>query len=243
MLLRSITKNVKDQNWFAVFLDFIIVVVGILMAFQISNWNAARQEQASQKLMHQRLLQDFEIIEQQNDRAVEYIENQMDALIVLQKAVARGNVEEGEDEPIKYALESWFSYPSFNQRSGTYTELLSSGRLDLIENESLRVALSKYDLGVLQSKYNETRIHEFLIQNIGSIEFAQYRTMAPPARNDVGEIARGEITHFDIGAMDADPVFRSLLDQVIENRTWLIGNVYGQRRNLRAVRDLLEETQ
>ena len=167
----------------------------------------------------------------------------MDALIVLQKAVARGNVEEGEDEPIKYALESWFSYPSFNQRSGTYTELLSSGRLDLIENESLRVALSKYDLGVLQSKYNETRIHEFLIQNIGSIEFAQYRTMAPPARNDVGEIARGEITHFDIGAMDADPVFRSLLDQVIENRTWLIGNVYGQRRNLRAVRDLLEETQ
>lgn len=33
MLFRSITKHVKDQNWFAVALDFFIVVVGILLAF------------------------------------------------------------------------------------------------------------------------------------------------------------------------------------------------------------------
>ncbi len=33
------TKHVKDQNWFAVGLDFFIVVVGILIAFQITNWN------------------------------------------------------------------------------------------------------------------------------------------------------------------------------------------------------------
>ena len=39
MLLRRITQNVKDQNWFAVFLDFFIVVVGILIAFQINAWS------------------------------------------------------------------------------------------------------------------------------------------------------------------------------------------------------------
>tara|TARA_R110000868_G_scaffold100893_17_gene277698 strand:+ start:147 stop:536 length:390 start_codon:yes stop_codon:yes gene_type:complete len=39
MLLRSITKHVKEQNWFAVFVDFLIVVVGILIAFQITNWS------------------------------------------------------------------------------------------------------------------------------------------------------------------------------------------------------------
>ncbi|NNC37575.1 MAG: hypothetical protein EX271_09635 [Acidimicrobiales bacterium] len=44
MLLRSLTKHVKDQNWFAVFLDFFIVVAGILIAFQITNWNEARVE-------------------------------------------------------------------------------------------------------------------------------------------------------------------------------------------------------
>ena len=38
MLLRRISAHVKDQNWFAVFLDFFIVVVGILIAFQITEW-------------------------------------------------------------------------------------------------------------------------------------------------------------------------------------------------------------
>ena len=42
MLLRRITQHVKDQNWFAVGLDFVIVVVGILIAFQITQWNETR---------------------------------------------------------------------------------------------------------------------------------------------------------------------------------------------------------
>ena len=39
MRLRSLTKHIREQNWFAVALDFFIVVVGILIAFQITNWN------------------------------------------------------------------------------------------------------------------------------------------------------------------------------------------------------------
>jgi hypothetical protein len=46
MLLRSITKHVKDQNWFAVALDFLIVLAGILIAFQITNWNEDRNDRA-----------------------------------------------------------------------------------------------------------------------------------------------------------------------------------------------------
>lgn len=32
MLLRRITKHVKNENWFAVTLDFIIVVIGVAVA-------------------------------------------------------------------------------------------------------------------------------------------------------------------------------------------------------------------
>ncbi|MEM7006985.1 MAG: hypothetical protein AAF498_13995 [Pseudomonadota bacterium] len=42
MLLRRITKHVKDQNWFAVGIDFFIVVVGVFLGLQIGNWNEAR---------------------------------------------------------------------------------------------------------------------------------------------------------------------------------------------------------
>jgi len=66
MLLRSITKHVKDQNWFAVALDFAIVVFGILIAFQITNWNEARAQRVSEHDFIERLHQD--VIELQGRR-------------------------------------------------------------------------------------------------------------------------------------------------------------------------------
>lgn len=42
MILRSVTQHVKDQNWFAVALDFSIVVVGVFVGLQVSNWNEAQ---------------------------------------------------------------------------------------------------------------------------------------------------------------------------------------------------------
>ncbi len=42
MLLRRVIDHVKHQNWTAVALDFVIVVVGVFIGIQVSNWNAAR---------------------------------------------------------------------------------------------------------------------------------------------------------------------------------------------------------
>ena len=39
MLLRRITQHIKNQNWFAVFIDFVIVVAEVFIGIQIVNWN------------------------------------------------------------------------------------------------------------------------------------------------------------------------------------------------------------
>ncbi|WDI32184.1 hypothetical protein PUV54_03130 [Hyphococcus flavus] len=44
MLLRRVIEHVKTQNWTAVALDFVIVVVGVFIGIQVSNWNDARGE-------------------------------------------------------------------------------------------------------------------------------------------------------------------------------------------------------
>lgn len=49
MILRRLTKHVKDQNWFAVALDFLIVVLGVFIGLQISNWNEARAFDRSER--------------------------------------------------------------------------------------------------------------------------------------------------------------------------------------------------
>ena len=42
MLLRRVIEHVRTQNWFAVLLDFVIVVVGVFLGIQIGNWNEER---------------------------------------------------------------------------------------------------------------------------------------------------------------------------------------------------------
>jgi hypothetical protein len=49
MLLRRITEHIRTQNWFAVGLDFLIVVSGVFIGIQVANWNDARKERAAEQ--------------------------------------------------------------------------------------------------------------------------------------------------------------------------------------------------
>jgi len=44
MILRRVTEHVKAQNWLAVGIDFLIVVVGVFIGIQVANWNEGRIE-------------------------------------------------------------------------------------------------------------------------------------------------------------------------------------------------------
>ena len=55
MLLLRISKHVTDQNWFAVFIDFIIVVVGVFIGIQVANCNQLQQEKVEFKYAVERL--------------------------------------------------------------------------------------------------------------------------------------------------------------------------------------------
>lgn len=39
MIFRRIKAHIEKENWFAVFIDFLIVVVGVFIGIQVANWN------------------------------------------------------------------------------------------------------------------------------------------------------------------------------------------------------------
>ena len=41
MILRSLTRHVRDRNWVAVLLDFPIVIDGVFIGVQVTNRNPA----------------------------------------------------------------------------------------------------------------------------------------------------------------------------------------------------------
>jgi hypothetical protein len=51
MILRRLTGNLRAQNWTAIAIEFAIVVIGVFVGTQVSNWNQGRLEKAQTSRM------------------------------------------------------------------------------------------------------------------------------------------------------------------------------------------------
>lgn len=46
MIFRRFAQHVRDQNWFAVSLDLFVVIIGIFLGSQPTEWNQSRKDRA-----------------------------------------------------------------------------------------------------------------------------------------------------------------------------------------------------
>ena len=143
MLLRRITKHVKDQNWFAVGLDFFIVVLGILIAFQITNWSETRSERKLESEYMVLLARDIVTIETELKQQIvqdDYIAaNAKTALVKV-----NNRYESLDPLEIGQSLTSIFGRRTLTLDSPTFSEMKSAGRLTLIQDTALRNRMISY---------------------------------------------------------------------------------------------------
>ncbi len=48
MILRRIIAHFRKQEWTAIGLDFLIVVVGVFLGLQVNNWNEAAADRRAE---------------------------------------------------------------------------------------------------------------------------------------------------------------------------------------------------
>jgi hypothetical protein len=143
MILRRLTKHVKDQNWFAVALDFIIVVAGVFLGIQIGNWNADTALSRKAVVLERQL--EFELADETIDyraRLLYFRDVQADAEQVL--ADAEGTLTLSDED---YLIKA-FRATQFNRvvkRRYAYDEIVALGiGLRLKDPEILRGAENYY---------------------------------------------------------------------------------------------------
>ena len=88
MFLRRFVDHVRSLHWTMIFVDLVIVVVGVFIGMQVNNWNEARQEHQRAALLLDTLgvdLHDF-------DRTIaELSKRATDGLAAFDRARARGS--------------------------------------------------------------------------------------------------------------------------------------------------------
>src|SRR3954451_83785 len=73
MVIRRFRDHVAEHNWFAVGVDVAVVVLGVFLGMQASNWNEDRLDRRRGDQYRQRLIDDLDANEEDfRQRAVYY---------------------------------------------------------------------------------------------------------------------------------------------------------------------------
>lgn len=141
MILRQLTKHVKDQNWVAVGLDFVIVVLGVFIGLQVQQWAVERDRQRGESdylvRLHREVMQLLEIRTRYDNTRSTFSADMISSVQGLTSGAAEFVLSEAQCNA--FAGSSHTTVPPVDLP--TIIELLSTGRLDLITSQEVRTTI------------------------------------------------------------------------------------------------------
>jgi len=145
MILRSITRHVLDQNWFAVGIDFVIVIVGVFIGIQVANWNDARRDRENEALYLERLEQELSDISPLANAGHESVRGDLERMLHVRDYFETGQGSESFGGEHCASLVTSHIYVETIFYPPTIKELISTGRIVLIRDHAIRTAILSFD--------------------------------------------------------------------------------------------------
>ena len=183
MILSRVIEHVKKQHWTAVFLDFVIVVMGVFIGVQVNGWWAGQSDARREAAYLAALKGDFDdIVAELDGDAAEYAKIAEAMSFLLEQS--RKDAPDASVEALNAAASLLIRMEGTPIASGTYANLTGSGDLSIIKSEKIKAALSDF--------YSQSKViklvgdtHEMQLVNIFQpyiVAHLDYVGMLPSSR-------------------------------------------------------------
>ena len=175
--------------------EVILVVIGILIALQVNNWNEYRKE----KVVEKKILLSLHNEISNNLESLEVVIDGKDKIINVNEYIINNTGKNGEWKSIK-PLDSLINYISlsgwiFVPQNGVLNEIINSGKLLLIENDLIKNEIASLpqllSLMIEEDRQYRLDLHQyflpFLSKNYNLIEITKYRELLENYSFKMGE--------------------------------------------------------
>lgn len=144
MLLRRIANALKRQDWATVFIEFALVVAGVLFALQVNSWAGEAAERQREKAALERLFLEaqnaYRTTSATTERAQRLNQLRRDAIALIDSDAPLPE----NTLPTKIGINTLAQFPRLSVIRVVYDELKSSGQMSLLQSPKVRDAVSSF---------------------------------------------------------------------------------------------------
>jgi hypothetical protein len=156
MMLRHLAERLRDRDWLSVLLEIGIVIVGILVALQLDNWNQDRKARAQAEVWRAAIIEDLKATQRSLIGRINYYEQALEfAETALPAMLDDEPVSEQEGwEIVLGAFQAGQIWP-LRISGATYRAVQAAGMLESIAGRPVMTKLANYyeitafDVGVI----------------------------------------------------------------------------------------------
>ncbi len=137
MILRSLAHSLRRQDWFAVAIEFLIVVAGIFVGLQVTDWNERRQLRARELNYLQRMAEDLASMGAEFQQILNYGGGRSTVALRAFRALEQCDPTLATPDDFRIALAGYQTQPTPTIITRTYEEMVSSGALATMADRAL----------------------------------------------------------------------------------------------------------
>jgi hypothetical protein len=257
---RRIRQRLLSENNFSKYLlyaigEIFLVVIGILIALQINNWNEEKQNRNKEQLLLRQLLVEYNSNLEQIDNKIFIREEGITSALRLLNYRNLNSLKISNDS-VNLNISRLIMRPTFDPELGVSTELINSGNLYLISNSELRNKISAFPSSLSELREEELVIFNliedkfipFLIENfqVGRImaEFLddeKTRRKVSLLESSKGKTIKEFFTPGDTKTLLNHPDFEDYLSAILSNTTYTNDQSFGVKNRIEEIITILNE--
>jgi cell division protein FtsB len=244
MILRRVIAHFRKQEWTAIFLDFLIVVAGILIAFQITAWNERREDRETEAQYLAQLIEDLraDLVEIDNirrtceirmaalERILEFaqVEPRRTHIYDVRTVIFDTVPPFESDDPFEANLQLT-NKPELDGARQTFEALISTGDFGLIRNHRLARQIQTYYAEMDEAN----NLEDAVADQLRDVNASRYRLGVSPV---------GRVTIEELGSLAvSDPQFSAELETYWAGSAYQARWMKRMRQNAEALIDAITE--
>jgi hypothetical protein len=141
VILRRLAAAIAEQNWFTVILEVVIVVVGIYLGLQASEWSQDREDRRAEVVYLERIAADLDASLTQTTISQEFQTRHARYGALVLQALRGCDLQPDQRDQFASGIYLVAKHNAAAFVQASLQELLSAGRLTIIRNSSLRQML------------------------------------------------------------------------------------------------------